>query len=325
MKKFALLVIALIGISSLGEASAQTVITQSYVTAAGCPGGSHTGPPIVLCSSTGNINGSYILGGNISASLGTDGIDIVGNNITLDLGGFNVYGTGPNCSPNVPSPGNSCHTAPGTLFGISISGTNVTVKNGSVHNINGDGIEGSTNTHLKDLQVHDNQGEGVYAGASAVIVNVTASNNSGDGIAAESGSISGSDASSNNIAGLEVFTGGLITSSTAEYNSSAGFFVYFGIASNDVSVANSVGFTALDSQVLNSTASGNVNDGVDFSSGGIGGGGGGGAINTLSSNNGGYGFNMSANSCYSNISTAGNSSAGVSGGASYGVGTVCAH
>jgi hypothetical protein len=65
---------ALILCSASIPLSAQTVLTNSSSTTAACPGGAHTGPPIVICGV--NNSGNYILGGNIMPTT-TDGIDII--------------------------------------------------------------------------------------------------------------------------------------------------------------------------------------------------------------------------------------------------------
>src|SRR5215472_1513700 len=90
---------------------AQALINQAAVLAKG-------GFPYVITQP-----GSYKLDGNLTVSkTGTDGIQISANDVTLDLNGYTVSGTGKPSSPyavGIRNPGTSVYT-------------NITVKNGTV-------------------------------------------------------------------------------------------------------------------------------------------------------------------------------------------------
>jgi parallel beta-helix repeat protein len=88
-----------------------------------------------LAGDSGNLHvitnsGSYYLSGNVTASGTKTGIKIAANNVTLDLNGFMVDGTG----------------STGTVDGISANGDNGTICNGTVQKWTGNGINclGST-------------------------------------------------------------------------------------------------------------------------------------------------------------------------------------
>jgi len=76
------------------------------------------------------VSGSYKLSSNLSVTTVTvDAIDINADNVVLDLNGFSITSVDTTCTPSTSGP--NCQGVGGN--GIrSISGTNVTVRNGSV-------------------------------------------------------------------------------------------------------------------------------------------------------------------------------------------------
>src|SRR5262245_50235252 len=94
--KYALLLLAALGVGTTATQSfAQVSINGSYSSAA-CGGG--TGTPIIICGTgTATTTHSYILTSNLTAST-TDAIDITGDNVTLDLNGYTVSGSGGVCN-----------------------------------------------------------------------------------------------------------------------------------------------------------------------------------------------------------------------------------
>jgi hypothetical protein len=295
---------------------AQTVITGTTSTSGTCDGGPRSVPPIGLCKS-----GSYILGADITSST-TNVIDIAGDNITLDLNGFSISGAQANCTAGAVR-GNSCTSAQGSLYGINIVGNNAVVKNGTVRNINGTGIYAGATAYLSDIRAHDNNGDGVLA-VYGQLRNINSTNNNGVGVSLGRGLVDAVYASYNNSYGIEGSDYNvLISNSTAQSNAISGVYVLAGQTNNVTSYLNgSDGFqTGSLGQFINSFAYANVSDGFYAAGGGAAGA----IIQSLSSLNGGYGFNLSSSSCYNDITTVSNTTGMVNGGAAYGTGTICAH
>lgn len=317
----ALLTILLLGI--FGSVSAQTVVTQTYATPAAC-GTAHSGPPIVLCSVPGNSPISFVLGGNITATT-TDAIDITGDDITLDLNGYAVKGSNSAGCPVGP-PGNSCTTGSGG-YGINVSARHVTIKNGTVANVSNSGITytaglANSDLHLDHLLVHDNRGYGVIAGDNTTVSDVQASANAQDGISIQSGIISSSSAFFNNGRGFSlVVQGGTLLNSVSQYNVGAGVGLSYGGLANGVAsgVNGSSGFQLLGSSVVNSTAFNNSSDGINSI------GGSGSVWNTEATQNGGFGFNLSSTTCYTDVTTVSNFGGTLTGGTAMGSTSLCAH
>jgi hypothetical protein len=296
---------------------AQTVITAGTTTPASCDGGPRSGPPIGICKS-----GSYILNADMQITTGTNGIDIAGDNITLDLNGFSVYAFQANCTDGSPR-GNSCTGAPGSLYGIYVTGKNVTVKNGTIRNFNGNGIFGGESSSFTDLFVHDNNGTGVQLGLGQ-IKNIRSNNNNGIGILLGGGIVDNAYVAWNN--GIGIYGGSytlLVSNSSVLYNTSVGVYFTYGQTNNVISYFNGGdGFNTNGfGQYVNSVAYANTGNGFDIVTAGAGGA----IIGSLASGNSSYGFNLTTSSCYQNITTLGNTTGTVTGGAAYGTGTICAH
>ncbi len=109
--------------------------------------------------------GSYRLTGNLNPPSGTDAIDISANNVTLDLNGFSIIGAG-------GSGGN----------GIAGSGSHVTVRNGTVTGMGGNGISLGPNAIVEDVHVAGNGGNGIVTGTAGQVRHSSVSNNTGIGI-----------------------------------------------------------------------------------------------------------------------------------------------
>jgi hypothetical protein len=300
---------ALLWALSCVSAIGQTVITSSTNTPSGCDGGPRTGFPIGICKS-----GAYILSADLAATGATNTLDIAGNNISLDLNGYSIAGTQANCTDGSPR-GNSCSSAAGSLYGVYITGQNVVV--------NGTGIYGGENISLSDLRVHDNNGDGLNV-AIGQLRNISATNNNGDGIHLGTGLLDGAYVAYNNSWGIYGGTYNLLVSnSNIQFNAGEGVGLLAGQASNVTSYLNGGNGIQIYSvgQIINSLAYANSSAGFYSDATGASA-----AISqSLSSLNGGYGFLLSATSCYNDITTVSNTTGMVSGGAAYGTGTVGAH
>ena len=79
----------------------------------------------------GTGSGSYYLAGNLSIA-GGSGITVNASNVTIDLAGFEVAGTG---------------GSTGVVIGTGIS--NVTIRNGTIRNWSSHGIDGAGNSRCE--------------------------------------------------------------------------------------------------------------------------------------------------------------------------------
>src|SRR5277367_1644527 len=83
--------------------------------------------------------GSYKLSGNLTVPAGQDGIDIQSGNVTLDLNGFAITGSGNG----------------GAGFGVASPGQSITLRNGSITNFP-IGLFLTGTGEIVDLNVSDN-------------------------------------------------------------------------------------------------------------------------------------------------------------------------
>lgn len=145
--------------------------------------------------------GSYYLTGNIVGQDGKHGIEIASGGVTIDLGGFDLYGGG----------------SPGTLDGIRTASSNlvnITITNGSVRSWGGDGIDLGTNPahacRLEGISASLNGRTGILAGSGVVL----------DRCVARSNGVSGAQS----LAGIEVGSGCTISGCVAQLNTGVGIF-----------------------------------------------------------------------------------------------------
>lgn len=82
-------VLALLALTAGGQALAQATIDQNKALAGSVTPGDAPGFPITL-----SVPGSYKLTGNLVVPGGLDGIEITSDNVTLDLNGFRIAGSG---------------------------------------------------------------------------------------------------------------------------------------------------------------------------------------------------------------------------------------
>lgn len=166
---------------------------------------------------------------------GKHGISIGANGVTLDLNGFALIGAG-----GTPSSSGDAGIVPG------ISGlTNVTVRNGSIRNWNGNGINFSVptafNMRVENVTVVDSGATGISGGYQAFIVGCQAQGCGGSGIASFGGAtIASCNAYNNTIAGFEVGAAGgaVITGCIAFNNRGVGIRSFGGTVSACVASGN---------------------------------------------------------------------------------------
>jgi hypothetical protein len=170
----------------------QALINQSTVMAAG-------GFPYKILQA-----GSYKLSGNLTVTaIGTDGIEIDSDNVTLDLNGFAIIGPG-SCA------GSPLQCTTQTSRGVLSFGYSNTVKNGAVQGF-GYGVYVTGSGMVDDVQAKANSLAGIYVnGSGAVLARCTAVFNGQRGIFALNAAISDSVANANGVDGFDVTASTLI-------------------------------------------------------------------------------------------------------------------
>lgn len=204
--------------------------------------------------------GSYRLTSNLTGEFGANAIEIslasMGPGMTLDLNGFEIAGVA------------------GSLDGIRVTSwatRSVSVRNGTVRNFGGDGL---------DLAIAN----------AALVENIHARENGGRGIAAGfAGVVRASVAWSNGEAGFWVNNDGLVENCVAEGNTGPGIYAYAGTVRGSLAHANAFyGIQAYRSTVSSSSASQNALPGIFIDEGNL-------VDSTATGNPGGciYAFNRS--------------------------------
>lgn len=160
--------------------------------------------------------GSYYLTTNLTGVAAKHGIEIAASGVTLDLMGFELAGGVTNSLDGVR---------------VSVTTTNIAVRNGSVRNWGGNGVHAdfAKNGQYHDLRLSANGGRGLICGDGSAVVKCTAQSNGGDGIyAGDSGAISGCTAQDNQ--GTHGIHGGI--GSTISVCTAQGNQVTYGIFGN---------------------------------------------------------------------------------------------
>jgi hypothetical protein len=129
-----------------------TLINNATVMAAG-------GYPYVI-----SIPGSYKLSGNLTnIPLGTSGIQITANNVTLDLNGFSILG----------------QASAGSDIGISnVNSSHTTVMNGTVSGFD-EGIKLGSSSRVENVHVTNQSGAGIEVGSTSIVRNNISDSNNG--------------------------------------------------------------------------------------------------------------------------------------------------
>lgn len=114
-------------------------------------------------------SGSYYLATNLTGAAGLHGLEIAGQNVTVDLNGFSLSGVS------------------NALRGVHVgSGTrNVVVRNGSIIGWGGDGVgvfDNLSTVRLENLQLRNNGGSGIRLFDKSQVVDCRATGNSAHGI-----------------------------------------------------------------------------------------------------------------------------------------------
>ncbi|MFM9957445.1 MAG: right-handed parallel beta-helix repeat-containing protein [Phycisphaerales bacterium] len=151
--------------------------------------------------------GSYYLTGNITGVPNKHGIEITASDVTLDLNGFGVIGTG-GVTPfdGVVSTGN-------------ITTRRVTVRNGTVRNWSRHGVHLQQAGSIFDVRSSDNLGDGITCtGSSCLVRECVAFDNAGTGINVGDGGVIAGCTSESNASGIKALRGVSITNCAVRSN-----------------------------------------------------------------------------------------------------------
>ncbi|MBS0195635.1 MAG: right-handed parallel beta-helix repeat-containing protein [Planctomycetes bacterium] len=205
--------------------------------------------------------GSYYLTGNVIGVAGKHGIKITSSGVTIDLNGFEVFGSGPAGSSRFD----------GITIGLgTFNAKNIAIMNGSVRNWSGEGIDLGTfltyNGRITNVAANSNGGAGIFAGFNFSVSGCSASHNGGNGVfAGQFSTVMNCEAVNNTLEGILANAGSAVQNCAAGNNLSTGIRVGGGGSiSNCSAYANSGIGIAADGGVLvvNCSASSNLRDGI---------------------------------------------------------------
>jgi len=201
--------------------------------------------------------GSYYLTTNLTGVAAKHGIEITASGVTLDLVGFELAGGVTNSLDGVR---------------VSVIVTNLAIRNGSVRNWGGDGVDtfNARNGQYQDLGFSANGGRGLFCGEGSTVTGCTARSNGGGGIAAGGGStVTGCTARDNTGTGIFADPGSTVTGCTALSNTGTGISAGVGstVTGCTASFNTGNGIFADAGTVTGCTASGNAGDGISTTNG----------------------------------------------------------
>ncbi|MFC1602008.1 right-handed parallel beta-helix repeat-containing protein [Pseudomonadota bacterium] len=275
---------ARVSVSDLQLSDGVILIDQAKAMAGNVTPGDAAGFPVTIGQS-----GSYRLASNLTVADGTkDGIEITTNNVTVDLNGFSISGSGNGIGRGIVGP------------------SSITVENGVVRDMGGHGIELDSQARvqkvrsfgngghgisvtsagiLNDNSAADNAGNGIRIGVTSVVIGNAANVNGGNGIeevvafqsppAQGGGSLVKNNTVGRNTGnGIVVGGSSMVKDNTANSNDMNGIVVFdFNddplvagclVVSNTANLNNSDGInTQAGCSVKNNTANGNNDDGID--------------------------------------------------------------
>lgn len=258
-----LVLMGLCGASASQAIDGVIEINQAKVTASG-------GFPYTI-----SAPGSYQLTSDLRVpDFSTVGIEVAASDVTLDLGGFKIW-----C-------GTSCTGSGGEGVRSTAAHTNVTVRNGTVREVGGAGIEvRGANARVYEVRVVDVAGigidvasgcyvadsqvdgtgflnDGIDTSSSCLVVRNTVRNAGLHGIkTAQDSNVIGNTANGNTGSGIQVGLGCRVSGNTASDNGTIGIFATDSLVENNVANDNGQeGINATNSLILGNTA--NSNGGV---------------------------------------------------------------
>jgi len=253
-------------------------INHARALAGGVTLGDAPGYPVTIDQS-----GSYRLTGNLTVPEDTDGIKITTDDVTIDLNGFTIAGSGSFIGQGVSAPDR----------------WRITVRNGVVRGMGDDGVR---------------------VGPQALIQNILAANNLGDGIRGDAGcTVTGNIASNNRSGGIQVWRGCTVTGNTARDNiNGRGIYANDGstVTANSVTNNGDGGiFCGSGCTVTGNTAADNSGNGIVAGDGSL-------VTGNSARSNKLFGLSLSSHAGYGNNVLRANTSGEVSGGIQIGT-NVC--
>jgi len=172
--------------------------------------------PLVITNS-----GSYYFTTNLTGVVGTNGITVLANNVTVDLMGFTLFGVV-----------GSMHGIEVPLFTTRVG--NLTIRRGVVRDWGGDGLRigTATNSVVSEVHVSNNGGDGLSIGRGGTVCQCVAVRNGGNGIRAiDESRVTGCSAFTNTTSGINVGDRCMVSQCLTSRN--AGGNVSPGIVAND--------------------------------------------------------------------------------------------
>jgi Right handed beta helix region len=182
-------------------------ITQSKAQNGAVTPGDAPGFPVTISQS-----GSYVLDSNLTVPANKNGIEITASNVTINLMGFTIQGSGGNTGKGI--------------YGNVVD--NISVTNGFITGMGDEGIllTASNNIRIERMTVHGNASTGVYhIGSTATIIKSSFSNNSIGVHVGKNSLIADNTISENGFEGLETL-GGTIARNTIAENGDRGIVLW---------------------------------------------------------------------------------------------------
>lgn len=189
-------------------------INQARALAGGVTAGDAAGFPVTI-----STPGSYQLTGNLDLTAVTpavtSAIDVTSDHVTVDLAGHEIAGS-VTCSG---TPVTCAGSGSPLSSGIEGTGSNVTVKNGTLRGFSFGLRLSSSNGHVIGVRALGNGFTGMQLnGTAGLVVNSTGSGNGDGGILILNGIVTGCTADGNAGTGVYLLGGGVVENSFANSN-----------------------------------------------------------------------------------------------------------
>ena len=179
-------------------------------------------------------SGSYYLTSNLTDIAGEDGITVNADDVTIDLNGFTLTGSGATSGHGIFQAYTlrnlRVHNGKVVQWrGASKGGVYALGKNNQIDHIqaatNWHGIYTGNGATISDCSAYNNTDHGIYTGNGSTISDCSARYNGDDGIRAYAGcTISGCTAYKNSDEGIQAGYGSTISDCSARYNTGVGIF-----------------------------------------------------------------------------------------------------
>jgi hypothetical protein len=196
--------------------------------------------------------GSYIVVKDLTTAQNLDCIDINTSNVTIDLNGHTLYGSGTSAGVGI--------------YDISYSDNNMAIFNGTVRDFYSGGILiYGLNTRIERVNVYNNGSNGISLYSQGLIINCNASNNGSSGISLTSnGSVFDCNVYNNGYCGIACAEGGIIRNNNVWSNSYIGIYADYGVVvtGNQATSNQSDGINCSDATATGNYCYGNIHNGI---------------------------------------------------------------